>query len=354
MKKPEVALRKELLVAIVIVVLGGLLFIAGAFKATPTDAALLLTGVPTATGTPVPAYLPVILRQMPTPTATSIPVPGWLAHVNQFRALANLPALTENSGWSFGGELHSKYMVMEDEITHYENSGSSWYTAEGDQAGRNGNIFVSSSTSTTDERAIDFWMAAPFHAVGIIDPELQATGFGSYRASNGGWQMGATLDVNRGRGGLPGGITFPIPFPQNGGGTWLTSFYGGEWPDPLPGCPGYTAPTGPPVILQLGSGGVTPNVTAHSFREGSTNLEHCVFDETNFTHPDGTQQNTGRIVLGIRDAVVILPRAPLSVGHSYTASITDNGTTYTWTFSVVSAPTTNLAGVAEAIRMEAR
>jgi uncharacterized protein YkwD len=322
----------------------GLLLVSAIDASTAQDAGRAL---PLAAGTTLPeAYLPVVLKPPPTPTPTATPTaspsPGWLGYVNQFRDAAGLPDLTENSSWSNGGVLHSQYMVKEDDITHYENSGSSWYTVEGDQAGRNGNIFVSSWMGTADESAIDFWMVAPFHAVAIIDPELQVTGFGSYRENIGLWKMGATLDVQRGRGGLPAGITFPITFPKDGGNTWLTRFNGGEWPDPLTSCPGYSAPTGPAIMIQLGSGGITPSVTASSFNNGATSLTHCVFDETNYSNPDSGTQNIGRIVLGNRDAVVILPRDPLSVGQNYTASITANGNTHTWSFTVVAPTLLNL------------
>jgi uncharacterized protein YkwD len=288
------------------------------------------------TATPTPTSTPT-----PTPTPTGQPVSGWLSYVNQFRALANLPAVSENTDWSDGGVLHSRYMVKEDEITHYENPESPWYTQAGYDAGRNGNVAVYSSVSGPDELAIDLWMSGPFHAVGIIDPQLAQTGFGSYRESIGTWRMGATLDVLRGLGSVPSGVSFPIHYPKDGGQLWLTDYGGNEAPDPLTSCSGYTAPSGPPIILQLGSGSVTPNVTASSLQHNGTDLEFCIFDETNYVNGNSDYQNLGRAVLGGRDAVVILPRYPLTVGETYTASITVNGATYTWSFSVAVTTTYN-------------
>jgi hypothetical protein len=284
-------------------------------------------------------YLPLVFLSEPP----SQPEPEWLAYVNQFRSLAVLPHLTENPDWSAGDVLHSRYMVKEDVITHLEDSNSPWYTPEGYNAGRNGNVAISSSSSASDEFAIDLWMTGPFHAVGILDPQLAQTGFGSYRENIGSWRMGATLDVLRGIGNLPPGINFPIYFPKDGGQTWLTSYGGNESPDPLTSCPGYSAPSGPPIILQLGSGSDTPNVTESSFSQGSTNLEHCVFDETNYSNGDIDRQNLGRSVLNGRDAIVIMPRNPLVVGQTYTASITSNGNTYTWSFLVGSDPSLTLS-----------
>jgi len=290
-------------------------------------------------------YLPAVQRAPPTLTST-VPSPtatpaagGWLQQVNHFRQGSHLPPVSENESWSQGAWLHSRYMVMEDDVSHSEDPASPWYTVEGDLAGQNGNIAVSSSPLAPDLFAIELWMAGPFHAAAILDPQLEQTGFGSFREETGLWQMGATLDVYRGLGEVPPGTTFPILFPGAEGTTWVASHRYFEWPDPLPSCPGYTRPTGPPVILQLGAGGGTPAVADHAFLEEDTPLEHCVFDETNYTHPtDGTQQSVGRQVLNSRDAVILLPRHPLVEGTTYTASITADGNTYRWRFTVVPPP----------------
>ena len=293
-------------------------------------------GVPALTPT-VATYLPAIPRV--DPTATPAPSgPPWLQYVNSFRGATGLPLLDENGSWSSGGVLHSRYLVKNNVIVHAEDPGNAWYTVEGDAAGRNGNVMVSSSVNAPDESAIDLWMTGPFHALGILDPRLETTGFGSYREANGGWQMGATLDVIRGRGSLPAGFTYPLPFPPPDGNTWLASYNGGEWPDPLSACSGYSAPSGPPLMLQLGSGALTPNVTATSFSQDGTPLDHCWYSETTYTNPDGGSQSTGRVILNSRDAVVIMPRAPLQIGQSYTASITADGNTIDWTFTVIGHP----------------
>jgi hypothetical protein len=67
-------------------------------------------------------------------------------------------------------------------------------------------------------------------------------------------------------------------------------------------------------------------------------IPFCIYDETNYSHPDPGTQNNGRIILNGRDAIVIMPRNPLVVGQSYMASITVNGQTITWTFTVTNSP----------------
>jgi uncharacterized protein YkwD len=293
----------------------------------------------TTTPTTRNSFLPYVSRPLPTPTVTPPPPQAdWLAYVNQFRFAANLHALMENPAWTDGAWLHSRYMVKEDAITHSENPGSPWYTPEGDQAGRSGNIYVSSLASTADESAINFWMAAPFHAVSILDPQLHETAFAAYRENIGTWKMGGTLDWQRGLGSLPQAITFPITFPANGGQTWLRSYRGGEWPDPLTACAGYSPPTGPTLIIQLGSGDITPSVTHHAFYRGAHPLPHCLFDETTYANPNSGTQNSGRLILNSRDAIILMPRDPLQMGETYTAVITTNGLTHTWSFTVAAPP----------------
>jgi hypothetical protein len=261
--------------------------------------------------------------------------------VNAYRALANLPGVTENPAWSDGDGKHARYMVKNDFIGHTEDPGNPWYTPEGLAAAQNGNTFVSSSTVSPDTTAIDFWMSGPFHGVGILDPGLQQVGYGSYREADGGWQMGATLDVIRGLGVISPSVSFPIEYPGDGATIGLRSYFGGEWPDPLTACPGYITPSGLPIILQIGPGNLTPSVTAHSFMQGATPLEHCIFDETNYINPDSNTQSVGRSVLNARDAIVLIPRAPLTTGATYTVSITANGHTDTWSFVVPDTAPTN-------------
>lgn len=266
--------------------------------------------------------------------ACSAVTQAWLEYVNQYRALANLPAVTENTAWSNGNQLHARYMVKNDYIGHSEDPNNPWYTPEGNAAANNSDVAVSGSASMSDQAAIDLWMQGPFHAVGVIDPALAVVGFGSYREADSGFQTGAGLDVLRGLGNPPSSITFPVMYPSDNKTIALNGYYGGESPNPLSACAGYAAPTGLPIILQIGGGSVTPNVTAHSFKQGSTELEHCIYDETNYTNSASSHQNLGRNVLGARDAIVLIPRQVLEVGKSYTVSITTNGQTHTWSFTI--------------------
>jgi hypothetical protein len=281
-------------------------------------------------------FLPLVLDTCPLPLRSAS---GWLDYVNFYRGTAGLFPVTENKGWSCGNVLHGRYIVKNDSQEHDEDPGNPWYTPSGQTAAMSSNLASSFDVNETDDFAIEAFMQAPFHAVGVLDPRLYAVGFGSYREADGDLQMGAGLDVIRGLGVISDSVTFPIAWPTEGATIPLTLHWG-EYPSPLTSCPGYTLPSGLPIILQLGPGDVTPDVMASSFKENGVELDHCVFDETNYIHPDPAAQELARLILGARDAIVLVPKVPLTPGAAYSVSISTNGATHAWSFNVSSAAST--------------
>ena len=268
------------------------------------------------------------LSVAPTPAPISIasqPVAAgpWLDHLNAWRATSGVSAVTENTTWSQGDYNHSVYMVKNDLVTHYETAGTPYYTAAGDAAARNGNLNVNSTTSETDMQAIDWWMGAPFHSMALMDPRLASTGFGSYRQVKSGWQMGATIDTTRGNP-FTGG-RYPVFFPGDGSTEPLTRYSGGEWPDPLQACSGYTVPVGLPLYIEVGGNVATKAGTVHSLTANGVSLAHCVIDSSNAALGS---------YLKMRGAVIVIPRQPLVTGTTYTVALTVNGAPYTWSFTV--------------------
>jgi hypothetical protein len=257
------------------------------------------------------------------PATTPAASGGWLGRLNQWRTSTGVPNLTENTAWSQGDYNHALYMVKNDLVTHYETPGVPYYTAAGDTAARNGNIQVSSTTGTSDLQAIDWWMAAPFHAMGMMDPRLTQTGFGSYREVKSGWDEAGTLDTIRGNS-FSGG-NYPVYFPGNGASEPLTTYGGGEFPDPLQACPGYSAPTGLPVFIEVGGNVNTTAGPVHSFTGNGVALNHCVIDSSN-----GAVSS----YLYTRGGVILVPQQPLQAGVRYVVALTVNGTPYTWSFTV--------------------
>jgi hypothetical protein len=245
-----------------------------------------------------------------------------------------LPPVPELPELSEGAFLHSRFMVKNDVIEHSESRGNPWYTEAGDRAARNGNIFVSSREDVGFEAPIDMWMTGPFHMIGIIDPRLSETGYGDFSEAGGSLAFGATLDVLSKREAPTDDVRFPVIYPAEGREIWNLAYMGNESPDPLTGCPGYTAPTGPPIALQLGTGNVTPEYRASRIRTGGRELDHCVFDETSYANPSRPIQDLGRGILRMRSALVLLPRQPLVPGALYEVEVQTADTTYEWSFPV--------------------
>lgn len=295
------------------------------------------TPLPTATATPVLTATP-----SPTPTATATPLPQpspfWLGYVNHFREQGGLPPVTEDTNWSLGSEAHSRYMVKTDVISHSQDDSSPWYSQAGLAAAQNGNVAATSWSEALPEWAIDYWISAPFHAVPMLDPQLQAAGFGWYREQDGGVVFAANMDILRGLDQEFVGVTYPLMFPRDGGVATVRQSVLYEYPDPLTACPGYVKPTGPPIILQVGAGSDIPTIGGSSFRTGETSLDHCTFGETTYVNPDAAAQRSGRRVLDVRDAIVLIPRLPLVPGQTYTANIVVDGQQISWSFTAAELP----------------
>ncbi len=248
----------------------------------------------------------------------------WLDRLNAWRASAGQSALTENTTYSAGDVLHAAYMVQTGQITHGESTAYSQYTTAGDIAGQNSNIFVSSSTATSDTQAIDWWMGAPFHAMAMMDPRLATTGFGSYRNSAYTWQMGAAVNVGQG---MTGSGSYPVYFPGNLSTEPLTRYSGNEFPDPTQACPGYS---GLPLFVEVGANVNTTAGPVHTLVANGASLTNCVIDSTNATYAG---------YLKWRGGVIVFPQQPLQNGITYTVALTVNGSPYTWSFTVGSTIT---------------
>ncbi|MCB8943664.1 MAG: hypothetical protein H6658_07905 [Ardenticatenaceae bacterium] len=303
---------------------------------TPTLLPPTNTATPLPTNTPLPTETP-----LPTPTNTPIPVPqpDWLAYINRFRQIANLPPIGEDFELTNGSAWHSSYMVINDApIAHSEDPSNALFDESGDQAARSGNIFATTQTEGQFNWAINFWFSAPFHALPLLDPQLETVGYGDFVEDTGTFKMAAVTDVRSGLGDVPDNVTFPIFFPGDGAQTWITRLSMHEWPNPFANCPGYEQPTGPAIIMQLGTGELVPNVTYVAFTKGNDLLDACTYSETTYTNPNAYEQEVGRSILDARDAVVIIPREQLVVGQEYTVYVSIGEETYSWSFEVVSAP----------------
>jgi uncharacterized protein YkwD len=292
---------------------------------------------PTETPTAVP----------PTPTAivssaepTLMPGPTWLQYTNLFRIQARLPQLVENTAYSAASQHHSRYMIETMTITHSEDSSSPFFSQAGHEAALNGNLAVGGWDGASDIWPIEYWMSATFHALPILNPRLSEAGYGTYRDTDSDFKLTGTMHLSTKQelGAVPDTVTFPIMFPEDGGGTWIHKYTLPEFPDPLSACPGYQRPTGPPIILQLGDGSLRPNVNASFFRVRNEDLPHCVLHESNYINSTSYFQETGRQILDQQDAIVIIPQQPLQQGLTYWVTIVVGNETYEWSFEATAKP----------------
>ncbi|MDP3045897.1 MAG: hypothetical protein Q8O07_00255 [Chloroflexota bacterium] len=112
-----------LLAGIVILLAAG-----GLHAAVPVVSA---TAPAAATPFPYQIYLPAVSAGYP-PLPTKPPVgSNGLAFVNYYRSTARLPGVTDEPAWSNGNQLHARYSVKNDFLTHTEDQANPWYTAAG-------------------------------------------------------------------------------------------------------------------------------------------------------------------------------------------------------------------------------
>lgn len=246
----------------------------------------------------------------------------WLTSVNYFRSMAGVAPVVEDPALSPGAYNHSCYMLLND-IAHDEIPGNPGYTAAGDASGNSSNVAVNSATGVSNRSFVELWMTGPFHAIGVLRPNLQRVGFGQCENPNTArWHSGATLDVLRGLGPQQA-IASPILFPGDGTVTNLTQFIA-ESPNPVQLCGWGTSGAGLPVIAMMPEN-FSSNPSA-SMTGPNGPVQTCVLSRHNTS-------STAQSILGGDNATIVLPRNPLTAG-TYTVTVTTSARTVTWSFTV--------------------
>ncbi|MEP7046957.1 MAG: CAP domain-containing protein [Ilumatobacteraceae bacterium] len=265
------------------------------------------------------------------------PTADWLTTVNYYRSMAGLGSVVEDPSMSAGATQHSCYMLYNG-ISHDETPGLQGYTPEGDVAGNSGNVAVSSAINTSARSHVELWMSGPFHAIGILRPNLRSTGFGKCDiASTPTWHSGATLDVLRGLVNAPRPSS-PILFPGNGSTTNLDRFIV-ESPSPMTYC-NWTGQAGLPIIALMPE--AANNASASLTGPDGQPIETCVLSAANTS---GVAQQ----ILQGDNAVVIVPRTILAQG-AYSVQANTSARQVNWGFTVDSAAATGgfvSAGIAQ-------
>ena len=261
----------------------------------------------------------VAARADAAPANTSPASLEWLVRMNAWRVMSGLTPVVENSTWSQQGAEHGCYM-LKNGITHYQNPALPGYTPGGAEAGKSGNVATTwGPNPITDSEFVDWWMSAPFHAIGMLRESLQTSGYGRCDIGDG---KGATVDVIRGINYSVPDNTEPILFPGRDTTSHLYRFRA-ETPDPVQLC-GWDGSAGLPLIAMM------PNefTSASASLVGpSGNVEVCAL------HANNTSDETAIRVMSFDDAVVVVPRDFLTDGR-YTATVATNGGDVTWSFAI--------------------
>ncbi|HTT76345.1 MAG TPA: CAP domain-containing protein, partial [Candidatus Binataceae bacterium] len=273
---------------------------------------------------------------------------AWLTPLNHYRQLAGLPPVAPDPTLAAGDLAHARYLVKTDAENiskgwlgpeaHVEDLSSPWYSHAGQIAAAGSDVEAGANPYgkpwITPEGAIDGWISTPFHRLAILNPLLQAAGYGQY--CDGG-SCAAALNLLTDMAPIPlmpKMLPKPIMFPPDGSSLPLKQWEG-EWPDPLTSCPGYTAPSGLAITLQLGLSLAT-NLAQFKVMRGSgtpSAIEACGFASGSYVNPDPATQARGRHIMTNMGAVIIVPRKPLQPGH-YTVALTANDRPYAWSFTI--------------------
>ena len=283
--------------------------------------------------------------------AAEITIPNskedWLALVNYYRQSSDLPPVAEDLQLTNGAKKHAIYLAMTDksfevgqyENLHSENPASPFSTPEGTKYGA-GDIAWSYDSKVS---AIDLWMTAPFHAIGILRENLKRVGFGKEKVGPDGAYPGsyvanlaiiAGLDSQNSR-------TKNILFPGNKSIVYINNFTG-ENPEPRESCKGdYKKFTGLPIFASLlvePTKDLTVRLTTPNGDVISDENQLCVVNEFNFTSSDAIYGPAGRAIIASDHLVLIIPKDPLKPG-TYKVSVNQGGrANIDWSFSYIDAP----------------
>lgn len=283
-------------------------------------------------------------------SAASAKARTWLQEINYYRVGAGLKPVTNNAAWDKGILNHLKYlektppslMTGQYASAHTENPKSKYYTKSGALEGSRSDLLLAGLEGSHGSRAngggqglfdIDFWLTAPFHAIGMLREGLTKVAFASGYA-------GAGLDVLGGLNFTP--TTKPILFPGRNVTTNLTGYSGNESPNPLQSChypkKDKNKPVGLPIIVLLPK---TPSkqLTAtlafpRGGSEGTSGRTLCLVDQFTYHSTDPIYGPTGKAILEGDHAVLLFPSGTLKAGTFKVTVHNGPKTTYTWPFKV--------------------
>jgi uncharacterized protein YkwD len=292
-----------------------------------------------------PAARSPMTEEVPGTASTSS---NWLTALNAYRTRLNLPPVEEDPALSKGCIAHAKYLMTNYKqafsnlgiLMHEEDESKPGYSPAGRKAARASDVKFQPRMNRTDAQrmatAIEWWISAPFHRPSLLNPDLGKAGFGEYCE---GTLCVAVLDcVSDLPPATPGGrmLSQPVEVPPDGV-TVKPGGFGGEWPDPVSSCPGFSQLYSLAVTLQLGmhvpATIADTSLTQTTGAAAGTRVVTCAYDSESYTNPDHVTQEHGRAGLKSFGEVVMMVRDPLVGGETYRVAMTVNGKPYTWSFT---------------------
>jgi cysteine-rich secretory family protein len=317
-------------------------------------------------------------------SSSTSPIEGILDHINHYRRLEHLDPLSENQSDSRAAANHARYIIENrlgpgdyiidsghvksglSRTTHDEAHGNPWYSVAGASVATRSNTFTAATIPSDTRPWIDQLMTSPLSALFVLDPTLTSLGYGDYCADgrcaavivydNNQSQVQLAREFKLTAANAPyysesfsgsgesarNYLKSPIQFPPPAGRFPLSSYDGGrEFGDPLSACAAYSPPTGLPIVLSLGEGlneSAAVRLESFSLMDGAQQLESCGYDAFSYANQETEIQEAGRNllrnILRWKLAAVVIPRAPLKPGHTYTISMAVASQEYKWSFKI--------------------
>ncbi|MGA9721481.1 MAG: hypothetical protein WBQ86_03415 [Candidatus Binatus sp.] len=303
------------------------------------------------------------------------------ARVNYYRAMAKLPPIVDDAAISAGALNHARYLVKNgigggdivldnrrqlqfkapQDAFRWEDKGKPFYTDDGAAAGRTAVVLTAKEINLSGDELVDRLMTMPFSGMIPMVPQFSVAGLGAYcdpglcaivityrfaleksvrialydgPASDRLWNtMLGLIPMETGR------LRSPVEFPPNGATVNLQLSAGGDYPDPLASCPGYKAPIGAPISIQLGQGygpDGSLEVSSDLVSRDGVEIETCLITAASYVGRNAGQTEIGKARLVFAGAAVILPRQPLTPGK-YTVALKEDGKLYEWGFTVAAS-----------------
>jgi hypothetical protein len=321
------------------------------------------------------------VAQTPSTTTSTGAPPDFAAsanaRLNSYRAMAKLPPVVDDSVISAAAYDHARYLVkngiadgdvvldkeqlrikMPPEAARSEIKGMPFYTDEGAAAGMFAVIVTAPQIDLSGAQFVDRLMTMPFSGLIPMVPQFAMVGLGAYCdpgqcaiviPAHLGLEKSVRIALydgpasdrfwNPGLGLIPaetGRLKSPVEFPPDGATVDLNSYPGNDYPDPLPSCPEYKAPTGAPIWIQLGEGygpEGSLEVSSHLVSRDGAEVETCLVTAASYSGRDAQETEIGKTGLKQIGAAILLPREPLAPGH-YKVALKEAEKLYEWSFAV--------------------